>query len=166
MIVPDLGSGGSADSCYILEINSSPGIATFHEPSRGLPQDVAGAILDLLRTDAAARRLAAAEAPAVTWSVPSPPKLDADAAALRTAAVARGLAATEHRAVDASSRRLTLELDATGQRYRYAGGSLRVVPEDGTEQPKHVNGGALAVTRSDAATRRLLKKAGCRCPKP
>lgn len=161
MIVPDLDRGGTAEGCCILEINSSPGIAPFHEPSRGFPQDVAGAILRLLRNDAVARRVAAPAEPAVTWTIATPPALDADALALQAAATARGLTST---AVRDGEGPLALELELGGLRYHYRGRSLRAARVGTSDEPVHVNGDALKTTRSDVRTRRVLKDAGFPVP--
>ena len=45
LLVADRRRPGDA---WVLEVNSSPGIAFFHHPWRGAPQDVAGRIADWL----------------------------------------------------------------------------------------------------------------------
>lgn len=62
MMVKSFSEPARPDNYWILEVNASPGIGTFHYPWEGEPQDAAGAILEFLLADAAGRVRAAPSA--------------------------------------------------------------------------------------------------------
>lgn len=54
VVVADPGAPAGPCNHWILEMNRNPGVTPYHFPWRGQPQDVAGAILDFLESDAGA----------------------------------------------------------------------------------------------------------------
>jgi len=55
-MVADYGKPAAADNHWILDVNSAPGIATFHFVHEGRPAEVADAVMDWLLAGGPTRR--------------------------------------------------------------------------------------------------------------
>jgi D-alanine-D-alanine ligase-like ATP-grasp enzyme len=145
-------------NCWIIELNGSPAIETFHHPWRGRAQDVASAVVGLMKREPTGER--------ATREADERLDLDPHALLLREAAERAGVATRTVAVADRRSMtRPHLRLIVGKSGFYFRAGALRHASGADPDLPGlHINGDAIRVSSSKGDTKKVLAAAGLSVP--